>query len=189
MTIHSASTTVASHGAFKKWYLAIAIGAALAVALTTAIAIRQSRGHSGTSTAAIATSAAPGVPQPATRTGNDDTPTVYLTGSADEAARLQRAFDFGNDLRAQSGEYAMSVTILTVGSAEEETRILQAITEADAIRGSGGLSTTKVVDLRAPAASVLPLGQAAFSDQEMYSQWRQAQAASAPETVSHPDRE
>ncbi len=44
-------------------------------------------------------------------------------------------------------------------------------------RGTAGLPPTHVFDLRQPAASAPALDPAAFSDQEMYARWLQAQAA------------
>ena len=161
----------------KASVLAAACGGVLAVAIVGGPLLSE-RSEPSSETAVTPVAAAPA---PRTSPAPNEL-TVFLVPTEADAEALQQ-FPAGIREVTPVGE------VLVVRSAAEEAQIITGIRDSDAIRSTLGLPLTKVVDLRAPAVSVLPLDPAAFSDPEMYQRWRQAQAASVPVSVSHPDWE
>lgn len=92
-----------------------------------------------------ATTAVKAAPAPASWS----TLTVYLAGSAEEAARMEEALAQSDSILAQFGRPPLHAWVLVAASAEEEMAHRQAIADADAGRAGFGLPPVTVVDLRA----------------------------------------
>ena len=98
-----------------------------------------------------ATLAPPAVARPL-----ESAPTVYLLGTAAQAAAVQRGIGEAAAIRAELGEHGAEDEVLLVASAEGEAR-LRLLTELDAIRAERGLPPLRFIDLRAPAATAAPV--------------------------------
>ena len=75
--------------------------------------------------------------------------TVYLVGSQAEAARVLGVIAEGDRLLDQFGKPPFNAQAIVVTSAEEETAVMGATADTDAIRASMGLAPLAVIDLRA----------------------------------------
>jgi hypothetical protein len=111
---------------------------------------------------------------------------IYLVASQEQASMLRTAMlEEGAALEATHAQPSRTTQVVWFDSVEAEASFWS-VMEGQA-QAALGLDPVTVVDLRTPAAIVPPLDPAASMDPELYRRWRQAQAASVPEPISHPD--
>ncbi len=102
---------------------------------------------------------------------------VYLVSSPEQADRVQADIDAARAFVAEQWISLPQATVLVVGTPEDEARAAELLDAGQYFRLTTGHPALRVVDLRLALASAPPLDPAAFSDQELYSRWLQAQAA------------
>ena len=149
MSIYSASTTTRTFPRFGKALVAAAVGGAIALAVAAGIGIQQGADRTATTAEpVVVTSKA----KPVVRPAADTTMTVYLTGSAEETARMQAGIEEANNIRHQFGEAPLLNMVLT-GDSDEATLILRDLQyQEDAVM-------VRVVDMRVRPASAGSAGQ------------------------------
>ena len=121
MSMYSASSTARTFPWFGKGIVAAVAGGALALAVAAGISIQQSGDRTATTNEPVTiTSKAATVARPAA----DTTTVVYLTGSAEETARMQAGIEEANTIRHQLGEAPLLEMVLT-GDSDESTLVLR----------------------------------------------------------------
>jgi hypothetical protein len=134
----------------RSWLIAAcsaALVAAVAVGTWQTVVRRE-----GTTPTAVQPTTASTAPAPATRDAvapRSDALTVYVVGSAEEAARLTDALRAGDDLLAYQGQPPFNAQVVVAASAEEEAAIVRAHGELDNVRASMGLPPMALINLRA----------------------------------------
>ena len=170
----------------------IGLAAALAVIVVVAAGVglwQATRGEEAvTPTPEAALPTSPAIPVGASTVA----PTYYRVSSPEQAVLVQADIDaVGAYLcGSQSPCPAWSSTALRVleaGTPEAAARAAELLGVEYHVRLSTGQPDLRVVDLRAPAAGAPPTDLPATSDAQLYQRWQQAQAATGPEPVSHPD--
>ena len=164
-----AIVTAGTRHPVKRHIIVLSAGVALALAAAGAGAWQTVGRGSSPEMAAIAPAAMPAgaTARPVAARLGDQRATIYLVGSPEQAVGVRAALNHGEETLSQDGRSRPANEIVVLGSAEDETRVLQGIDESEAIRAQTDLLPAQVVDLRAPAASVLPLDPAVLSDPEM----------------------
>ena len=136
----------------RRPWLTAAVGAALlaAVAVGTWQTVAQ---REGTTTTAVEQTTAATAPAPAAEraaAARGDAMTVYMVGSAAEAARVTDALRAGDNILAQLGQAPFAAQVVVAATPAEEDFTAWATAEADAIRATLALPPISLIDLRAP---------------------------------------
>ena len=185
MTIQTATIATAPEQRRTR-FLTAAAGAILALTAAAGIGAWQASRGGGSETA---TPPVVAVEQPIVARPVERAPTVYLVGTAAQAAAVQRGISEAAAIQAQLGESGTEDEVLLVASAEGEAA-LRLLTEQDAIRAELRLPPLHIVDLRTQSTASTPaLDPAVFSDQEMYGRWLQALQAQAADPAAFSDQE
>jgi hypothetical protein len=133
----------------RPWLMTAATAALLVAA---AIGVwRTADRREGTTTTAVEQTTAATAPAPAAGQAvatRSDALTVYVVGSAEEAARLTDALRAGDQILGQLGQPPFNAQVAVAASAEAEAAIVRAHGEVEAIRASMGLPPFALVNLR-----------------------------------------
>lgn len=132
----------------RSWLMAAcsaALLAAVAVGAWQTVARRE-----GATSTTVAQTTAGRVPSAATRraAAPSESMTVYLVGSAEDAARLTDALVTGDQILGQLGRPPFNAQVVVAASAEEGAATVRAYADADAIRAGMGLPPIALIDLR-----------------------------------------
>jgi len=134
----------------RPWLIA-ACGAALLAAVAVGIWQTVDR-REGTTTTAVEQGTAAPAPTSATRpavAAGGDALTVYVVGSAEEAARLTDALRAGNQVLGSMGRAPFAAQVVVAATPEDADFTAWTTAQADAIRPSEGLPPISLIDLRA----------------------------------------
>jgi hypothetical protein len=181
MTIQMPSITAAPKQR-KTQVLTAAAGVVLALATAAGVGAWQA-GRDGGSVGEQPATSMPAPVQRAIGRTAAAAPTYYLVASAADAGAVEAALEEANAVRVTSGEATRAPQVTWFDSTEAEASFWSARAEQE--RAGPDLAPVRVVDLRTPVASAAAQDPAAFSDQELFQRWHQAQAAApaAPATT------
>ena len=158
-------------------FITAAAGAVLALVTAAGIGGWQLRDQQSASTAgheaAAPVSAAVTPPAPTTAVREDAV--VYLVSSSEQADRVQADIAAARAFVAGEAISLPQATVLVVGTPEDAARVAELLGTEQHVHFTSGRPALRVVDLRPATTSAPPLDPAAFSDQELYSRWLQAQ--------------